>query len=56
MVIRIEQYYRKIPAEIKRGMTIEYQKCKANLNFNVDFVANGAIVKFVTKWDSILFR
>ena len=40
---------------MKRGMTIEYLKCRAlraDLNFEVDFGVNDAIV---TKWDLILF-
>ena len=28
---------------MKRGMTIEYLKCRADLNFEVDFGVNGAI-------------
>ena len=36
---------------MKRGMTIEYLKCRADLNFEVDFRANGAIGTIVTKWD-----
>ena len=28
---------------MKRGMTIEYLECKADLNFEVDFGLNGAI-------------
>ena len=35
-------------------MTIEYLKCK-DLNFEVDFVVNGAIDTIATKWDLILF-
>ena len=41
---------------MKRGMTIEYLKGGANLNFEVDFRVNGAIGGIVTKWDLILFR
>ena len=41
---------------IKRGMTIEYLKCRAYLNFELDFTVNGAIGTIVTKWDRILFR
>ena len=40
---------------MKRWMTIEYLKCKADLNFEVDFGVNGAIGKIVTKWDLIVF-
>ena len=39
---------------MKRGVTIEYLKCKADLNFEVDFGVNGAIGAIVTKWDHIL--
>ena len=40
---------------MQRGMTIEYLKCRADLNFDVDFGVNGAIGAIVTKWDLILF-
>ena len=40
---------------MKRRMTIEYLKCRADLNFEVDFGVNGAIGKIVTKWDLIVF-
>ena len=40
---------------MKRGVTIEYLKCRADLNFNVDFGVNGAIGAIVTKRDPILF-
>ena len=36
-------------------MTIEYLKCRADLNFEVDFGVNGAIGAIVTKWDPICF-
>ena len=36
-------------------MTIEYQKCRADLSFVVDFGINGAIGTIVTKWDLIVF-
>ena len=39
---------------MKRGMTIECLKCRADLNFGVDFGVNGAIGAIVTKWDLIL--
>ena len=39
---------------MKRGMTIEYLKYRADLNFEVDFGVNGAIGTIVTKWDLIL--
>ena len=41
--------------EMKRGMTIEYLKCRADLNFEVDFEVNGAIGTIVTKWDLMVF-
>ena len=41
--------------EMKRGMTIEYLKCRADLNFEVDIGVNGAFGTSVTKWDLILF-
>ena len=40
---------------MKIGMTMEYLKCRADLNFEVDFGVNGAIGAIVTKWDLILF-
>ena len=40
---------------MKREMTIEYLKCRADLNFEFDFGVNGAIDAIVTKWDLILF-
>ena len=50
MVIRIVN---ELTREIKRGMTIEYLKCRTNLNFEVDFEVNGVIGAIVTKWDLI---
>ena len=41
--------------ELKRGMAIEYVKCRAYLNFEVDFRINDAIGTIVTNWDLILF-
>ena len=41
---------------MKRGMTIEYLKCRKDLNFEVDFREKDVIGMFVTKWDVILFR
>ena len=38
-----------------RWMTIEYLKCRADLNSEVDFEVNGAIGTIVTKWNLILF-
>ena len=40
---------------MKRRMTIEYLKCRADLNFEVDFGVNGAIGAIVTRWDFISF-
>ena len=40
---------------MKRGMTIEYLKCRKDLDFEVDFRVNDVIGTFVTKWDVILF-
>ena len=40
---------------MKRGMTIECRKCRADLNFEVDFGVNCDIGKIVTKWDLIVF-
>ena len=40
---------------MKRGMNIEYLKCRADLNFEVDFGVNGAIGTIVTEWDPIAF-
>ena len=33
---------------MKRGMTIEYLKCRADLNFEVDYGVNGAIGAIAT--------
>ena len=35
--------------EMKRGITIEYLKCRAVLNFEVDLRVNGASGAIVTK-------
>ena len=40
---------------MKYGMTIEYPKCRVDLNFEVDFGINGAIGTIATKWDLMLF-
>ena len=40
---------------MKRGMTVEYLMCRADLNFEVDFGVNGAIGTIVTKWDLIVY-
>ena len=40
---------------MKHGMAIEYLKCRADLNFEVDFGVDGAIGTIGTKWDIILF-
>ena len=42
--------------EIKRGMTIEYLICRADLNFEVDFGVNGAIGTIVTRVGSYCIR
>ena len=47
--------YAVLAGEMKRGMTIEFRKCRADLNFEVDFGVNGAIGTIVTKWDIIVF-
>ena len=39
---------------MKRGMTIEYLKCRTDLNFEIDLGVNDAISTIVTKWDLIL--
>ena len=41
---------------MKHEMTIEYLKCRADLNFKVDFGVNGVIGTIATKWDRILLR
>ena len=56
MVIRNRIEHAVLAREMKRGMTIEYLKCRADLNFVVDFRVNGAIGTIMTKWDLILFR
>ena len=38
---------------MKRGMTIEYLMCRADLNFEVDLGANGAIGTIVTSGISL---
>ena len=38
---------------MKRGMTIEYLKCRADLNFEVDFGVHGTIGAIGNKWDLI---
>ena len=40
---------------MKREMTIEYLKCRKDLNFEVDFKVNDVIGTTVTKWNVILF-
>ena len=37
------------------GMTIEYLKCRAGLNFEIDFRVNDTIGTIVTKCNLILF-
>ena len=39
---------------MKRGMTIEFLQCRADLNFEVDLGVNGGIGRIVTTWDVIL--
>ena len=39
-----------------KGITIEYLKCRADLNFDDDFRVNGFIGMIVTKWDLILLE
>ena len=40
---------------MKRGMTIEFLKCRADLNFEVDFGVNGAIGTIVQiKYNKII--
>ena len=39
---------------MKRGMTIEYLKCRKDLNSEVDIRVNDVIGTVVTKWDIIL--
>ena len=38
---------------MKRGMTIEYLKCRKDLNFEVDFRVNDVIGTIVTEWNVI---
>ena len=38
---------------MKRGMTIEYLMCRADLNFEVDFGVDFGTI--VTEWDLIVF-
>ena len=40
---------------MKRGMTIEYLKCRKDLNFEVDIRVNDVIAMIVTEWNVILF-
>ena len=40
---------------MKRWMTIEYRKCKKDLDLKVDFRVNDVISTTVTKWIVILF-
>ena len=40
---------------MKRKITIEYLKCRAGLNVEVDFGVNGANDTIVTKCDLILY-
>ena len=40
---------------MKHGITIEYLKCRVDVDFEVYFIVNGAIGAIATKWDLILF-
>ena len=40
---------------MKHEMTIEYLRCRADLNFEVAFGVNSEIGRIVTKWNLILF-
>ena len=40
---------------MKRGMTIEYLKCRKDLNFEVDFRVNDVIGTIVTEWNVIFY-
>ena len=40
---------------MKRWMTIEYRKCRKDLNFEVNFRVNDVISTTVTKWNVNLF-
>ena len=55
MVIRIEQF-KLLARGMERGMTIEHVKCRADLNFEVDFEVNMGIGTIMIKCDLILFR
>ena len=39
---------------MRNWMAIEYLKCKGDLNSEVDFGVNGAIVRNVANWNHIL--
>ena len=40
---------------MKRGMTIEYLKCKKDPNYYIDFRVNVVVGTIVSEWDVILF-
>ena len=40
---------------MKRGMTIEFLMCRADLNFDVDLGVNDTIDTTVIEWDLIVF-
>ena len=40
---------------MKRGMTIEYLKCRKDLSFEVDFRVNDVIGAIATEWNVISF-
>ena len=49
-------FFKKVMIFASPGwMTIEYLKCRKDLNFDVDFRVNGVIGTIVNKWDVILF-
>ena len=47
------KYRKGIPSEVL--ITIDYLKCRADLNFEVDFVSNSTIGTVATLWDLTLF-
>ena len=40
---------------MKRGRTIEFLKCRADLNFEIDFRVIGVIGMIATKWNLLAF-
>ena len=55
VVIMVSKIEPVLAGGMKRGMTIEYLKCRKDLNFDVHFRVNGVIGTIVTKWGAILF-